>query len=95
MTQAVFFAEYPLFFLRPGIKNFKEICSSLGFNPTSAAAAIVVSGWNGHFLPIDGLPAMCMGLGNYTLKEFWKFTVPQYFIRLIALTAGCLLMFPV
>lgn len=70
-------------------------CVSLGFNPTAAAAAIVVSGWNGHFLPIDGLPAMCMGLGNYTLKEFWMFTVPQYFIRLLALTAGCLLMFPV
>lgn len=70
-------------------------CVSLGFNPTAAAAAIVVSGWCGHFLPIDGLPAMCMGLGNYTLKEFWKFTIPQYFIRLLALTAGCLLMFPV
>ncbi|MCI6228893.1 MAG: four-carbon acid sugar kinase family protein [Clostridiales bacterium] len=70
-------------------------CVSLGFNPTAAAAAIVVSGWNGHFLPIDGLPAMCMGLGNYTLQEFWKFTVPQHFIRLLALTAGCLLMFPV
>lgn len=70
-------------------------CVSLGFNPTAAAAAIVVSGWNGHFLPIDGLPAMCMGLGNYTLKEFWVFTVPQYFIRLLALTAACLLMFPV
>lgn len=69
-------------------------CVSLGFNPTAAAAAIVVAGWNGHFLPIDGLPAMCMGLGNYTLVEFWKFTVPQYIIRLVILTAGCLLMFP-
>lgn len=70
-------------------------CMNMGLNPTAAAAAIVVSGWNGHFLPIDGLPAMCMGMGNYTLAEFWKFTVPQYFIRLLALTAGCLLMFPV
>ena len=60
-----------------------------------AAAAIVISGWCGHFLPIDGLPAMCMGLGNYTMKEFWKFTIPQYFIRLLALTAGALLLFPV
>lgn len=69
-------------------------CVSLGFDPTAAAAAIVVSGWCGHFLPIDGLPAMCMGLGNYTLKEFWIFTIPQYFIRLLALTVGCLIMFP-
>ena len=70
-------------------------CVSLGWNPTAAASAIVVSGWCGHFLPIDGLPAMCMGLGNYTMKEFWKFTIPQYFIRLLALTAGALLLFPV
>ena len=68
---------------------------SLGWDPTAAASAIVVSGWCGHFLPIDGLPAMCMGLGNYTMKEFWKFTIPQYFIRLLALTAGALLLFPV
>ena len=70
-------------------------CVSLGWDPTAAASAIVVSGWCGHFLPIDGLPAMCMGLGNYTMKEFWKFTIPQYFIRLLALTAGALLLFPV
>ena len=70
-------------------------CVSLGWDPTAAASAIVVSGWCGHFLPIDGLPAMCMGLGNYTMKEFWKFTIPQYFIRLLALTAVALLLFPV
>lgn len=69
-------------------------CISMGLNPVAAAAAIVVSGWNGHFLPIDGMPAMIMGMGNYKLTEFWKFTVPMYFIRLLALTAGALLMFP-
>ncbi|SCP94794.1 SLC13 family permease [Anaerobium acetethylicum] len=69
-------------------------CLSLGLNPTAVAAAIVISGWNGHFLPIDGMPAMIMGLGRYKLTEFWKFTVPMYFIRLLALTAGALLMFP-
>lgn len=69
-------------------------CLSLGLNPTAAAAAIVVSGWNGHFLPIDGMPAMIMGIGKYKLTEFWKFTVPMYFIRLLALSAGALLMFP-
>lgn len=69
-------------------------CVSLGLNPTAAAAAIVVSGWNGHFLPIDGMPAMVMGIGKYKLTEFWKYTVPMYFIRLLALTAGAILMFP-
>jgi len=69
-------------------------CMSLNLNPTAAAAAIVISGWNGHFLPIDGLPAMVMGIGKYKLTEFWKYTVPMYFIRLIALTVGALLIFP-
>lgn len=69
-------------------------CTNLGLDPTAAACAIVVSGWCGHFLPIDGMPAMVMGVGNYKLSEFWKFTIPQYFIRLVALTAGSLLMFP-
>lgn len=69
-------------------------CLNMGLNPVAAAAAIVVSGWNGHFLPIDGLPAMAMGTGKYNLKEFWTFTIPQYIIRLLALTAACLMMFP-
>lgn len=69
-------------------------CVSLGLDPTAAAAAIVISGWCGHFLPIDGMPAMIMGAGNYTMKEFWKFTVPQYFIRLLFLTVGAVLIFP-
>lgn len=69
-------------------------CTSLGLDPTAAACAIVVSGWCGHFLPIDGIPAMVMGVGDYNIREFWKFTIPQYFIRLLALTAGSLIMFP-
>ncbi|WP_238899680.1 SLC13 family permease [Clostridium sp. YIM B02500] len=69
-------------------------CMSLGLNPTAAAAAIVISGWNGHFLPIDGLPAMVMGIGKYKLTEFWKFTIPMYFIRLLALTIAAVLIFP-
>ena len=59
-----------------------------------ALPAIVISGWCGHFLPIDGMPAMIMGAGNYKIGEFWKFTIPQYFIRLLALTIGAVLIFP-
>lgn len=69
-------------------------CISLGLDPTAAAAAIVISGWNGHFLPIDGMPAMIMGIGKYKLSQFWKFTIPMYFIRLLALTIGAVIMFP-
>lgn len=70
------------------------VCSNLGLDPTAAACAIVISGWCGHFLPIDGMPAMILGYGKYSAKEFWVFTIPQYFIRLIALTVGALIMFP-
>ncbi|MCA5924607.1 SLC13 family permease [Curtobacterium oceanosedimentum] len=69
-------------------------CVSLDLDPAAAAVAIVISGWNGHFLPIDGLPAMVMGVGKYSLIQFWKFTIPMYVIRLLALTAGALLLFP-
>ncbi|WP_323703870.1 SLC13 family permease [Mammaliicoccus sp. Dog046] len=71
------------------------ICTGLGLDPTAAVCAIVISGWCGHFLPIDGMPAMVLGYGKYTAAQFWKFTIPQYFIRLVFLTAGALLMFPV
>lgn len=69
-------------------------CVNLGLDPTAAASAIVISGWCGHFLPIDGMPAMIMGTGNYKITEFWKFTIPQYVIRLLALTVGAVLIFP-
>lgn len=69
-------------------------CMALGYNPTAAAAAVVVSCWNGHFMPIDGMPAMIMGMGNYKLTEFWKFTIPMYFIRIICLTLGAVIIFP-
>ena len=45
-------------------------------------------------MPVDGLPAMIYGMGNYTLPEFWKFTVPMYFIRIAAMSLGAVLVFP-
>lgn len=69
-------------------------CMSLGLNPTAAAAAVVVSGWQGGYMPIDGMPAMIMGMGNYKLPEFWKFTVPMYLIRIIVLSLAACVIFP-
>ncbi len=40
------------------------------------------------------MPAMIMGTGNYAMKEFWKFMIPQYFIRFLFLTVGAVLIFP-
>ncbi|MCM8711697.1 SLC13 family permease [Clostridium sp. SYSU_GA19001] len=69
-------------------------CMSLGLNPTAAAAAVVVSGWNGGYMPIDGMPAIIFGMGKYKLPQFWMFTVPMYFIRILALCIGAVVLFP-
>lgn len=68
---------------------------SLGLNPAAAAIAVVVSGWNGGFMPIDGMPAMILGMGRYKLPQFWLFSVPMYLIRIFALCVGAIVMFPV
>lgn len=67
---------------------------SLGLNPLAVASAIVLAGWNGHFLPLDGLPAMLYGAGQYKITEFWKFSLPMYFIRMVGLTIGAIVVFP-
>jgi di/tricarboxylate transporter len=69
-------------------------CMALGLNPTAAAAAVVVSGWNGGYMPIDGMPAIIFGLGKYKLPEFWAFTIPMYFRRILALCAAAVVIFP-
>lgn len=69
-------------------------CIALGVNPIAAAVAVTVSGWQGGYMPIDGLPALIMGMGKYKLTEFWKFTVPMYLIRLIFLCIGAVIIFP-
>lgn len=71
-----------------------SICVSMGLNPTGVAVAIAICAWCNHFLPIDGMPAMVFGMGEYNLKEWWKFTIPLHFIRLLAITVGTLLVFP-
>ncbi|MFC7403837.1 SLC13 family permease [Georgenia alba] len=68
---------------------------SLGLNPVAAACAVAVAGWNGHYMPIDGMPAMIFGMGKYKLTEFWKFTIPMYLVRIVVLCAGALVLFPV
>lgn len=69
-------------------------CTSLGLNPTAAAIAVVISGWNGGYMPIDGMPAMIMGMGKYKLPQFWIFSVPMYLIRILALCFGAIVIFP-
>lgn len=69
-------------------------CTSLGINPAGVAAAMTASAWGGGFLPIDGLPAMILGMGKYKLSDFFKFAVPMYLIQILGLAVGAVLMFP-
>lgn len=69
-------------------------CTSMGLNPCGVAAAITVSAWGGGFLPIDGLPAMVLGMGKYKLSHFFKYAVPMYVIQIIGLAIGATVMFP-
>jgi di/tricarboxylate transporter len=68
---------------------------SLGLNPVAAATAVVIAGWNGGYMPVDGMPAMILGMGKYKLQQFWLFAVPMYLIRIFALCVGAIIMFPV
>lgn len=69
-------------------------CMALGLDPAAAAAAVTMGGCSAFLMPIDGLPALIFGIGNYSLKEFWSFMVPMVIIRLVALTAACVILFP-
>ena len=44
--------------------------------------------------PAGLLALLLVVLGVTDMKEFWKFTIPQYFIRLLFLTVGAVLIFP-
>lgn len=68
-------------------------CMALGVNPVGPAAASTMAAFAGGFLPIDGLPALVYGWGNYSLKEFWKFTVPMWVINCLFLAIGAMIVF--
>lgn len=68
-------------------------CQSLGINPIPMAAAVVASGWGGGFLPIDGLPAMILGMGKYKLKQFLAYAVPMYLLQILGLAVGAVVAF--
>lgn len=69
-------------------------CQSLGLSPLAAAAAVTMAGWSGGFMPIDGLPALILGMGNYTMVEFWKYSVPMYIVKIVFLALGATIAFP-
>lgn len=69
------------------------VCVSLGIDPYGPAAATTMAAFAGGFLPIDGLPSLVYGWGNYSMVEFWKFTIPMWLVNLLFLSIGAMVAF--
>lgn len=59
------------------------LCVQYGYNPIPLAYACTMAAWTNFFMPIDGMPAMTMGLGKYKLTEFWMYTIPLWIIKML------------
>lgn len=71
-----------------------SVCTQLGYNPAAVVYACVLAGWVNYFMPIDGLPALAMGMGKYKLVEFWKFQVPLWLIQILVIVGSAVLLYP-
>ncbi len=54
-----------------------------GFSPVPVAIVCTLSAWINFIMPIDGMPALTFGMGKYKLTEFWKFTIPVWFGKIV------------
>jgi di/tricarboxylate transporter len=64
------------------------LCMQYGYNPVPLTYACTLAAWINWFMPIDGMPAMVMGVGKYKMSEFWLYTVPLWAIKIVTV---CLL----
>ena len=71
-----------------------SISQALGFDPTAMAIALSSAAWANWFMPIDGMPAMAMGIGKYKLIDFWKFALPLWVIQMAVIVIGSVVFFP-
>ena len=69
-------------------------CMSMGLNPTAVAVACTSAAWINWFMPIDGMPALVMGMGKYKLGEFWLFTIPLWILQMVTLAVTATNIFP-
>ena len=60
-----------------------SLCAQYGYNPVPLVYACTLAAWTNWFMPIDGMPAMTMGLGKYKLTEFWLYTIPLWIIKML------------
>lgn len=68
------------------------LCMKLGYSPVPLALACTKAAWINYFMPIDGLPALAMGMGKYKLPEFWKYVIPQWILQMLV-TCGLAVAF--
>lgn len=68
------------------------LCMQYGYSPLPLAYVCIRSAFYTYFMPIDGVPAMTMGMGKYKLTEFWKFTIPMWVLQMFT-TAGLAYIF--
>ena len=69
-------------------------CMSMGLNPTAVAVSCTLAAWINWIMPIDGMPALVMGMGKYKLGEFWLFTIPLWIVQMLLLCATAVFFFP-
>ena len=61
------------------------LCMQYGYSPLALALACVKCAWINYFMPIDGMPALTMGVGKYKLTEFWKFVIPMWVLNILTI----------
>lgn len=63
-----------------------SLCMQFGYNPVPLVYVCVRAAFFTYFMPIDGVPAMSMGMGKYKLTEFWKYTVPMWILQMVTVS---------
>lgn len=59
------------------------LCIQYGYSPVPLAFACVLAAWINFFMPIDGMPALTMGMGKYKITTFWMYTIPLWIIKML------------
>lgn len=70
------------------------LCLQYGYSPIALTYACVKAAWINYFMPIDGLPALAMGMGKYKPVEFWKYQIPLWVMHILVVAGLCSVLFP-
>ena len=62
-----------------------SLCMQYGFSPVPLTFACVLAAWTNFFMPIDGMPALTMGMGKYKITTFWLYTIPLWILKMLTI----------